>query len=50
MANAVVIGATVVAAVMAIAALLTLAMELHVVSGTFFVLTAVAIYVRETRG
>lgn len=48
MANAVVLVATLVALVMAIAAFLTLAMELYVVSGTFFVFTSIAIYVRET--
>jgi len=40
-------GATVAAAVLAVAAFVTLSMELHVVSGTFFVLTAFAIYIRE---
>lgn len=43
------LAATVAAVILAIAALLTLSMERHVLSGTFFVLTAFAIYVRETR-
>lgn len=48
MATARKILATVSAVVLAIAAFVTLAMQRPVVSGTFFVLTAVAIYVRET--
>lgn len=42
------LAATVAAVILALAALLTLSMERYVVSGTFFVLTAFAIYVRET--
>lgn len=48
MANEIATGATVLAGVLAAAALVTLSMELYVVSGTFFVLTAFAIYIRET--
>jgi hypothetical protein len=49
MQKAVVLVVTLLGAGTAVAAFLTLAMEMHVVSGTFFVLTAFAIYVRETR-
>lgn len=48
MPNGIVIAATILAAVLAVAALLSLSMELYVVSGTLFVFTAFAIYVRET--
>ena len=50
MANAVGRIATVLAVALSLAALVTLSMELYVVSGTFFVFTAFAIYIRETRG
>ena len=50
MANAIVLGATVFAAVLGLAAFVTLAMEQFVASGTLFVLTSFAIYIRETRG
>ena len=39
---------TILAAVLAVAAFLTLFMQRPVVSGTLFVLTAFAIYIRET--
>lgn len=39
--------ATVLAVVFAAAALVTLSMERHVISGTFFTMTAFAIYFRE---
>lgn len=39
--------ATVAAAILAIAAFVTLLMQRPVVSGTFFVFTAIAIYLRE---
>jgi len=48
MVNPIALGATVFAAVFALAAVVTLSMKLYVVSGTFFVFTAIAIYVRET--
>jgi hypothetical protein len=48
MANGIVIAATILAAVLALAAFLSLSMELYVVSGTLFVFTAFAIYIRET--
>lgn len=41
--------ATVLAAVFAVAAFVTLFMQRPVVAGTFFVFTAFAIYIRETR-
>lgn len=48
MPNLTVTVATVLAVVLAAAALVTLSMGLHVASGTFFVFTAFAIYIRET--
>lgn len=39
--------ATILAVVLALAALVTLSMERQVISGTFFTLTAFAIYFRE---
>ena len=48
MANGIVIAATILAAALALAAFLSLSMELYVVSGTLFVFTAFAIYIRET--
>lgn len=47
MVNYIVYGATVLAAVSALAAFLFLSMERYVVSGTFFVLTAFSIYLSE---
>ncbi len=49
MADTVVLLATLVAIVLGIAGFVTLTMEMHVVSGTFFMFTAFAIYVRERR-
>jgi len=49
MENGIVLFATIAAAVLAVTAFITLAMELHVLSGTLFVLTAFAIYIRETK-
>jgi len=50
MADGIELAATLVAVVTTIAALVTLWMELLVVSGTFFMVTAIAIYIRETKG
>jgi len=47
MGNSIALFATVTAAVLAVAAFITLSMELHILSGTLFVLTAFAIYIRE---
>lgn len=47
MVNARMVAATLAAIGLGIAALVTLWQELHVVSGTFFVLTSFAIYLRE---
>lgn len=48
MAKISVLVATVLAAVFPIVALVTLSMERHVVSGTFFLFTAFSLYYRET--
>lgn len=48
MENNIVILATVGAVALAITGFITLSMEQFVVSGTLFVLTAFAIYIRET--
>jgi len=48
--NGIELWATLAAVAMAITAFVTLSMELYVVSGTLFTLTAVAIYIKETRG
>lgn len=50
MANAIVLGATVLALLLGVSAFVTLAMQMPVASGTLFVLTAFAIYVREKKG
>lgn len=50
MVNTIAAGATVAAVLFALIALVLLSMERLVASGTFFVLTAFALYVRETRG
>ncbi len=50
MVNAIVVGATVLAALFGVAAFVALASEQFVASGTLFVLTAFAIYIRETKG
>ncbi len=50
MANTIVLGATVLAAVLGLAGFVTLAMQEFVLSGTLFVFTAFAIYIRETKG
>jgi len=42
--------ALLVAGACAIAAFVLLSMERHVAAGTFFIFTALGIYVRETRG
>ena len=47
MGNSIALLATVAAAVLAVAAFITLSMELQILSGTLFVLTAFAIYMRE---
>lgn len=39
--------ATIIAVLLALAAMVTLSMERHFISGTFFTLTAFAIYIRE---
>lgn len=48
MANLANIAATVGAALLMLAALVTLSMEQYIASGTFFMFTAFAIYIRET--
>jgi len=48
MVNLVTTLATLAAALMAVAAFVTLASGRHVISGTFLVFTAFAIYIRET--
>jgi len=48
MSRAVVIGATVAAALLAVAAVVTLLMEQLIVSGTFFMFTSFALYIRES--
>jgi len=47
MVNVIAVVATVAAALLGVAALVTLSMERFVLSGTLFVLTAFAIYIRE---
>jgi len=47
MANVVALATTGLAVVLAAAAFVTLAMQQHVASGTLFVFTAFAIYIRE---
>jgi len=49
MSRPIVIGATVAAAVLAVAAVVTLLMEQLVLSGTFFMFTSFALYIRETK-
>lgn len=49
MADPIPTAATVLAAVLAAAAFVTLSMQRQVLSGTLFVLTSFAIYIRETR-
>ena len=49
MVDAIPTAATVMAVVLAVAAIVTLFMQRPVVAGTLFVLTAFAIYVRETK-
>jgi len=47
MVNVIAVAATVAAALLGISALVTLSMERFVLSGTLFVFTAFAIYIRE---
>jgi hypothetical protein len=47
MANLVATGATVLAGILAVAAFVVLMSENYVFAGTLFVMTAVAIYIRE---
>jgi hypothetical protein len=48
MSRAIAIGATVAAASLATAAFVTLLMEQLIVSGTFFMFTSFALYIRES--
>lgn len=48
MGRAIVIGATIAAALLATAAVVTLLMEQLIVSGTFFMFTSFALYIRES--
>ncbi|MEF8814695.1 MAG: hypothetical protein V5A55_12890 [Halovenus sp.] len=50
MVNVIAIAATVAAALLGVAAFVALSIDRFVLSGTLFVLTAFAIYVRETKG
>lgn len=47
MVNVIPLVATATAVILFLAALVTLSMELYVVSGTFFMFTSFAIYIRE---
>lgn len=49
MGNVTVWTATILAVVLAIAAVVALSMERFVLSGTLFIFTAIMIYIRETR-
>lgn len=48
MVNGIALVATLVAVTLAVTAFVTLSMENYVLSGTLFVLTSFAIYIRET--
>ena len=48
MGRAIAIGATIAAALLATAAVVALLMEQLIVSGTFFVFTSFALYIRES--